>query len=241
MIAFLQRFDFLTLALLFGLPPLVTALVRPQLRWLMARAAVLALPFALTERFFYPDYWSPNFLFDLIHHVGFGLEDLLFVSALGAFAAAAYPAVFDRRIVFDGRPRHALAVALVAGAIVAALLLHGAGLSMYASTIATEFALLALLVALRRDLTLPSLAGGGVVTAVYAAICLVYAELLPGVFERVWHTEDLFHRSVAGVPLEELVYGFASGALATAALPTVLGFRYHPASRPPSARRRGRR
>ena len=73
---------------------------------------------------------------------------------------------------------------------------------------------------------LPALVGGLFVTAIYALICLVYAALLPGIFERVWHTEALFDRSVAGIPLEELLYGLASGALATAALPAVTGQRY---------------
>ena len=97
---------------------------------------------------------------------------------------------------------------------------------MYGATIAAELATLAALLRLRPDLTLPALFGGLFVTAIYALICLVYAALLPGIFERVWHTEALFDRSIAGIPLEELLYGFASGALATAALPAVTGQRY---------------
>ena len=226
MMTFFERYDFLLLALLFCLPPLLIAAARPDLRPLMRRAALLALPFALTERFFYPEYWSPTFLFDLIDQLGFGLEDLLFVAAFGAFAATAYPAIAGRQIVAAGPPRPRLAAALIAGSITTALLLHTAGISMYGATIAAELAALALLLRLRRDLALPALVGGLFVTAIYALICLLYAALLPGIFERVWHTEALFDRSVAGIPLEELLYGLASGALATAALPAVTGQRY---------------
>ena len=93
MMTFFERYDFLLLALLFCLPPLLIAAARADLRPLKRRAALLALPFALTERFFYPEYWSPTFLFDLIDQLGFGIEDLLFVAAFGAFAATAYPAL----------------------------------------------------------------------------------------------------------------------------------------------------
>lgn len=226
MMAFFARYDFLLLALLFCLPPLLIAAARADLRPLMRRAALLALPFALTERFFYPDYWSPTFLFDLIHHIGFGIEDLLFVAAFGAFSATAYPALARRQIVAAGPPRPRLAAALIAGSIATALLLHAVGLSMYGATITAELVTLAAMLRLRRDLTVPALVGGLFVTAIYALIGLVYAAMLPGIFDRVWHTEALFDRSVAGIPLEELLYGLVSGALATAALPAVTGQRY---------------
>ena len=226
MMAFFERYDFLLLALLFCLPPLLIAAVRPDLRPLMRRAALLALPFALTERFFYPEYWSPTFLFDLIQTLGFGLEDLLFVAAFGAFAATAYPALAGRQIVAAGPPRPRLAAALIAGSIATALLLHAAGISMYTATIVAEFAVLLALLARNRELALPAALGGLFVTAIYWLICLLYAALLPGIFDRVWHTEALFDRAFAGIPLEELLYAFASGALATAALPAVTGQRY---------------
>lgn len=226
MMALFARYDFLLLALLFCLPPLLIAAARTDLRPLMRRAALLALPFALTERFFYPDYWSPTFLFDLIDQLGFGLEDLLFVAAFGAFAATAYPALARRQIVAAAPPQPRLAASLIGGSLGLALLLHATGISMYGSTIAAELAALALLLRMRRDLAVPALVGGLFVTAIYALVCLIYAALLPGVFDRVWHTEALFDRSVAGIPLEELLYGLVSGALATAALPAVTGQRY---------------
>ena len=226
MMAFFEVYDFLLLSLLFCLPPLFIAAARPDLRPLMRRAALLALPFALTERFFYPEYWSPTFLFDLIDQLGFGIEDLLFVAAFGAFAATAYPAFANRLFVTDGAPRLRVALGLIAASIGLAVGLHAAGLSMYAATIVAEFAVLLALLARNRELAMPAALGGAIVTAIYALICLVYAAMLPGIFDRVWHTEALFDRSVAGIPLEELLYAFASGALATALLPVVLRGRW---------------
>jgi len=226
MMAFFQIYDFLLLALLFCLPPLLIAAVRPDLRPLMRTAALLALPFALTERFFYPAYWSPTFLFDLIHTLGFGLEDLLFVAAFGAFAATAYPAFANRSFETEGAPRLRLAAGLIVASIGLAVGLHAAGLSMYTATIVAEFALLVALLFRARALALPALLGGAFVTVLYGLLCLLYAALLPGIFDRVWHTEGLFDRAIAGIPLEELLYGFASGALATAVLPVVLRGRW---------------
>ncbi len=227
--ALLERHDFLVLALLFCVPPALLALGRPDLRPRLCRGALLALPFALTERFFYPEYWSPRFLFDLVDVLGFGVEDLLFVAAFGAFAVSADVAVSGSRLVPDGPRRGPLAVALALGGLIAAAVaLHAAGAPMYVATVGVEAAGVACCVLARRDLALPALRGGLVVAAVYGLVCLAFEALLPGVFARVWHTEGLIDRAVAGVPLEELLYGGVSGALATVALPTLAGERHHP-------------
>ena len=97
---------------------------------------------------------------------------------------------------------------------------------MYTATIVAEFAILLALLARNREFALPALIGGAIVTLLYGFICLLYAALLPGIFDRVWHTEGLFDRAIAGIPLEELLYAFASGALATAVLPVVLRGRW---------------
>src|SRR5687768_14714972 len=81
------RYNFLILCVLFAVPPLCIYGVRPDLRRPMAVTALFSLPFGLTESWFYPEYWQPEFLFDLADHIGFGVEDLLFVAALGAFTA----------------------------------------------------------------------------------------------------------------------------------------------------------
>lgn len=55
-----------------------------------ALIGLLSLPFATTEWMFYPDYWAPKFLFDLVDIIGFGIEDFLFVSALGVSSSSAW-------------------------------------------------------------------------------------------------------------------------------------------------------
>jgi len=93
------KYDFLVLCLLFWIPVVGISLWRPDLRRAMCRAALCALPFAFSEVLFYPDYWTPTFLFDLGRRLGFGLEDFLFVSALGAHAVSIYGVLSSRTYV----------------------------------------------------------------------------------------------------------------------------------------------
>ena len=67
----------LTLSLLFLLPGALVYALRPDLRGPIHIVSLCSLPFALTEFLFYPTYWEPEFLFDLIHVLGFGIEDVL--------------------------------------------------------------------------------------------------------------------------------------------------------------------
>ena len=90
----------------------------------------------------------------------------------------------------------------------------------------TECAAVAVVLTRRPDLGRWALIGGAFITLVYGLVCLAFDALLPGAFDRIWHTEGLFDRTVAGVPLEELVYGAASGALATVVLPWLRGEGY---------------
>ncbi|HEU4405813.1 MAG TPA: lycopene cyclase domain-containing protein [Polyangiaceae bacterium] len=225
-------YDFLALALLCLAPGALAWALRPDLRPAMARSALAALPFAPTERLFYPTYWSPRFLFDLVETIGFGVEDLIFLAGLAAFTTAAYPFAFRRALVPRGPPSARRAFAR-AGAVVALTL--GAGLALVALGLPAIYACLAamagaaLAVVLRRpDLLAPSLLGGLVSALVYGAICLLYEALFPGVFRRVWHTEHFLGRFLLGLPLEELLYGWAAGSAASAFAPFAFGFGFAP-------------
>jgi hypothetical protein len=67
----------------------------------------------------------------------------------------------------------------------------------------------------RWDLLRPAWQGGGLVCAVYTAICLVLAALIPDVFALNWNVEKFSGISILGIPLEEYTYSLTAGALAT--------------------------
>jgi hypothetical protein len=226
-------YDFLVMACLFLVPGGLIWFLRPDLRWLMKRAMVLSLPFAATEWLFYPEYWAPRFLFGLADRIGFGIEDVLFVSGLAAFSSTAYAVAFRRTVsprVGDVRPwRRA------AGAIV--LVLAGAGLLvlagvpiLYASVVSMVLGAGGVL-ALRPDLLRPGLGGALVSVLIYLGLCLVFEGLVPGVFEHTWRPSLLLRGRFLGVPLDELLYGFGSGLAATVFPTWAFGLGFVPLAR----------
>ncbi|WP_437938051.1 lycopene cyclase domain-containing protein [Sorangium sp. So ce341] len=265
--------EFLLLSLLFLLPGIAIWVARPDLRSLMKRAAVASLPFAATERLFYPTYWTPKFLFDLADRVGFGVEDLLFIVGLSAFSSTAYAVAFRRalvpcaapgvprtrpglaaaartrpglaaartrpRLAAAARTRPGLAAARtrpglraaarlraarpwlraaagVALALAMAGALLAAGVPVLYAAVAAMIAVTAALVGARRDLLVPGLLGAVLSAALYLGLCLVFAALVPGVFERTWRPSVLLPgRTLLGVPVDEILYGLGAGLAAT--------------------------
>jgi hypothetical protein len=230
MLNFFHTWNFLILALLFALPGLLIWSVRPDLRRVIARVIPFSLPFALTEFLFYPSYWEPAFLFDLGRRIGFGIEDFLFVAGLAAFTTTAYAACCNRAYVPQGSSTvracclRALWLFGVSGVLLLGTL--AAGISViYGACLVMVAAAMAIIVQ-RRDLFAPALIGGGIAAAIYFVLCLVAGLLMPGIFETVWHAEKFLNRYLVGVPVEELLYGFAAGLAATAFYPYVFGRRF---------------
>ncbi|WP_438007321.1 lycopene cyclase domain-containing protein [Sorangium sp. So ce321] len=249
--------EFLLLSLLFLLPGGVIWLARPDLRALMKRMALAALPFAATERLFYPEYWTPKFLFDLADRIGFGVEDMLFLAGLSAFSSTAYAVVFRRAPVPcsppAARPWSRLdrpwlraarpwlrAAAAIASVLAAAGVLLAAGVPVLYAAVAAMMAVSAALLAARGDLLVPTVLGALLSAAVYLGLCLVFAALLPGVFARTWRPSVLLPgRALLGVPLDEILYGLGAGFAATVFPAWAFEFRYAKAARVPPARRAG--
>jgi len=230
MTAFFLHYNFLTLALLFALPGAVIWLVRHDLRRTIICVVPFALPFAFTEFLFYPSYWEPNFLFDLGQRIGFGIEDFIFVCGLAAFSSTAYAFAFNRRykptdhagLIFSAL--RALGLFVFSG-----LLFLGAIIAGVAVIYAACFVMVAnacVILALRRDLAIPALLGSCLSTAIYFLLSLAAEKLLPGLFKNVWHTKDFLNIFIAGVPVEELLYGFSAGFIGTIFYPYVFGRRF---------------
>ena len=230
MLDFFQTWNFLTLALLFALPGALIYVLRPDLRTHILRVVPFALPFAFTEFLFYPLYWEPEFLFDLGRRIGFGIEDFIFVAGLAAFSATVYAAFCNRTYAPCGSTTaracavRALLLFSFAGALLACMLVAGIDV-IYAACLAMLAAGLAA-AARRRELLAPACIGAVLSSAVYFALCLLADLIMPGIFQAVWHTEKFLGMFILGVPLEELVYAWASGFAATAFYPCVFGLRF---------------
>jgi hypothetical protein len=227
----ITAYNFLVLCALFALPATVIAFLRPDLRKILKLTVPASVPFAATEFLFYPSYWRPKFLFDLADRIGFGIEDVLFVTSLGALTSTLYPFA-ARRTAEPPRapgPRLSLvrrAVIPLVAALVATGILHALGVPMIYGCCVIMAGVTAAILSARRDLILPALAGAVLTTLVYGALCLAFAALIPGIFDLAWNTEKFSNVFVLGVPLEELLYAASTGSVGTVFYPYVTGARF---------------
>jgi hypothetical protein len=210
------HFTWLIWASAFLLPWAFLFVARPDLRRPMLWASGLTAPFGLTEPLFVPRYWNPRSLFDLAQRTGFDIESLIFCFALGGLGIAAYRAfakVPSRLMDRDARhsPRHrwhllALAspVAVFAGLVMLPWNpIYPSILAVLAGALATLFC--------RPDLWRNTLVGGAVFLLLYAAFLLGLKWIWPGYIATVWNLPDLLPWLPWGLPVEELLFGFAFG------------------------------
>jgi hypothetical protein len=226
-------YSFLVLSVLLAIPGLLVWILRRDLRRVIIPMGIASVPFAFTERMFYPDYWEPRFLFDLVNVIGFGIEDILFVVGLAAFTSTAWAFVTGKRYapldmeVSKSRPNPlsaALALLGVCFAMVAVLWFVGLPMIYGAPIIMTVMGLGMCYV--RRDLFIPSIGGAAITTVVYTGLCIVLAALIPDVFALDWKTDQFLNMFVLGVPVEEILYASTAGFVATVFYPFVARQRF---------------
>src|SRR5690554_1487580 len=222
--------DFLFLSLICCIPSCLIFVLRKDLQGVMFVTGICAIPFAFTESLFYPSYWEPKFLWDLSDKIGFGIEDLIFVCGLGALTSSAYAFAFKKKICPAGAlDRKLLQLRLVHVALITILLVSLAYVlkipMIYGAVIIMLF-ISAGIVIMRKDLLIPSLAGGVVTCITYAFICFVFSMVFKDVFHIVWHGEKFSGVFVAGILLEEYLYGFAAGITGTVFYPFLSNSKY---------------
>ena len=170
----------------------------------------------LSEPIFVPEYWNPPSLFELAQRTGFDIESFIFCFAIGGIGVVFYNAVtrLDVRPVAQGErhsTRHRLhRIALLAPYLVFPPLYLLPWNPIYAG-IAALAAGGAANVVCRPDLLRNTLAGGTLFLGLYAAFMLLLVVFAPGYVELVWNLPALSGVLIAGVPPEELAFGFAFG------------------------------
>jgi hypothetical protein len=219
-------YAFLVLCLLLAVPAVLVWLARPDLRPVAGRMALVSLPFALTERLFYPTYWEPRFVFDLVNRIGFGIEDVLFVTTLAVFTSVGWAAVAGVRLVGSpvaGRAGWRRGAVLVGACFIAVGGAWALGWPMIHASPVLMAGVAGLVCWRRPDLWAPGLGSAVLTTFVYTALCLALQVLVPGVFALDWHAERFSNVFVGGVPLEELVYAAGAGWIGAVFYPYVAG------------------
>ena len=200
----------------FLLPWIGLWLLAPAARAVMWRASVVTALFGLTEPLFVPAYWNPPSLFDLAQKTGFDIESIIFCFALGGVGAVLYN-VLTHRVAFDlpaperSHRRHrwhrfALAVPLVVLIGLYVLPWNPIYPGIFALVVAAAAAILC-----RPDLFAKTLLGGAIFVVYYAVFMLALSVFAPGYIAQVWNLPALSGVLVRGIPLEELLFGFAFG------------------------------
>ena len=182
----------------------------------MWQTSLLMAPFGLTEPLFVPGYWNPPSLFELAQRTGFDIESIIFSFAIGGVGAVLYNITTRKRLEplpkdewHRSRDRwHRWALALPFVLFPALYFLPwNAIYAGIAAMIAGAFAA----VLCRPDLKSNTLAGGVLFLAIYTIFLLGLKWSAPGYIEQVWNLEALSGILIYGLPLEELLFGFAFG------------------------------
>lgn len=186
-------------------------------RKVMIWSSVCTMPFGLTEPLFVPRYWDPPSLFDLAQRTGFDIESLLFAFGIGGVGATIYNIILARDLepigLWERRAhRHRFhGLALLVPVLTFPALYFLPWNPIYPAIVAMVLGAAAT-VACRIDLKWRTLIGGMLFAAYYAAFMLLLEWSAPGYIARVWNLTALSGITIAGIPLEELVFGFAFGS-----------------------------
>jgi hypothetical protein len=202
----------------FLIPWIAAYVAFPGQRKAMLWASLFTMPLGLTEPLFVPAYWNPPSLFDLAQRTGFDIESVIFSFAIGGIGAVLYNFVTRREFVRvplpeRAAPRHAfhvwaLAVPFLSFPILLYLL---PGNPIYPAIVAMVLGAAAA-AACRPDLIAKITLGAVLFVAYYVTFLLGLEWTAPGYIGRVWNLAALSGLSVAGLPIEELLFAAAFGA-----------------------------
>lgn len=188
----------------------------PRQRKAMVWASVFTTPFGLTEPLFVPAYWNPPSLFGLAQTTGFDIESLIFTFGIGGIGAVLYNLVTGRELApvadAERHSRHhelhdwALAVPFVSFPILYPFPwnpIYPAIVAMLLGGVAAIWC--------RRDLARKTWIGAILFLAYYTVFLIGVEWTAPGYIARVWNLGALSGLSIAGMPLEELLFAAAFG------------------------------
>lgn len=212
-----EQYVWLVWSSAFLVPWLAAYAAFPHHRKAMLWASLFTAPFGLTEPIFVPEYWSPPSLFDLARTTGFDIESLIFCFGIGGMGAVLYNLVTGQRLrdvpaAERSSPRHKLHHWALATPFIAFPFLYPFPWNpIYPSILAMTLGAIAAMLC-RPDLARKTWVGALLFLGYYAVFLLGLEWSAPGYIGRVWNLSALTGLTIAGFPIEELLFAAAFGA-----------------------------
>ena len=210
------HYTWLAWSVIFLLPWIWLYLANPGYRKVMWRVSLVTAFLGLTEPIYVPIYWNPPSLFELAQRTGFDIESLLFTFAIGGIGSALYNTLRRRDLApisaverQSARHRfHLLALLMPYFLFVPLYFLPWN--PIYPSLMSVLIGVIASVIC-RPDLMRKTLLGGLLFLGLYTVFMLGLLLFSPGYIEQVWNLRALSGVLIAGIPLEELLFGFVFG------------------------------
>lgn len=194
-------------------------IVIPKSRKKMIWVSFLTLLLGLTEPIFVPRYWVPPTLFNLANTYRIDLESFIFSFAIGGVASVIYETISRQKKKMSEPERHLKRhrfhrLAVLSPLPVFVFLywltdmnpIYSTLVALATGVVATKFC--------RPDLKSVMVRAAIIFTVIYFLIFWVtFVVLTPGYVTHVWKLSDLTEVLILGVPLEELLFAAAFGAM----------------------------
>ena len=200
----------------FLLPSIALYLANRELRTVMWRVSLATMLFGITEPLFVPVYWNPPSLFELAQRTGFDIESFIFSFALGGIGTVLYDTFVRRHLIAASQvqrnaPWHRLHLAALLMPFVLFVPLYFLPwnpiypvlICLVLGAIASDLC--------RPELRRASIIGGLLFFGLYAVFMLGLKWFAPGYIAAVWNLPALIGGRLYGIPVEELLFGFAFG------------------------------
>ncbi|MDJ0822729.1 MAG: hypothetical protein QNJ09_13090 [Paracoccaceae bacterium] len=211
-----MSYSYLITGLILAVAGLVASRLSPSLQWFVLAAGVLAAPAGLADVLFVPEYWQPQ------HIIGawFSIEGVLFSFGNGCLIAAMialwFPEIAPEKPQVIWQPVYRCASLMLPGFLAfLAAWQGGFGSLMIMHAAYLGFAVMFVLMALQRRLSLKVVIFSGVgFAALYSVQTLLWYWLDPG-FPRFWSAAPYVYvlEIPPFLPVEEYLWAFLYGGL----------------------------
>ncbi len=201
-------------------------LIRKDLRKEMLFGGVIAAVLAATSEFVWvPYYWNPPFLFDLVHKVGFSLDDFIVWFFGGGIAAVLFEFVENKKEIKIKRDKKHHFFAFLGGMLIYAGTAFVYPIKPILGVIAVIMFICGIMAYCRKDLIKQMFLGGFLFMLVYVLLFQVFLFAFPKYIITFYNLKNFWPHLYFGLPIEEFVFSFCLGMLWSVLYEYALGYK----------------